>query len=398
MKMLIKFLSDEPILNVLSPVYLKPEETVFIGKQGDEYVREANRLDVLLRALGAPGTVRYIPVDVYDTERLIRELETLHMTCRDCLVDVSGSNNAVIFAVGAFCRAMAVPTMTFDPDEACFRNISGAEPLEAVRPKECFTVDKVLRIAGGSMREHGHISTDALRDSLMQYISGVWSVFCRYRREWSGHVSWLQRACAPSSEPETRELPDSLTVDVAEAFVGSDGKRQKAHPTVLRALAACGAIEELRISKGRISFRFPSALMRSCLKDPGIWLELFTCQTAMNADFFDDVQISVVVDWNGREEPNNLINEIDVSATRGLRPLFISCKIGVLTPAYINEIYVLCDRFGGCMAQAAIVTMSTPKRDAPALMKRAESLGVAIIDRDDIENGRLPEMLKRLAQ
>ena len=99
MKMLIKFLSDEPILNVLSPVYLKPEETVFIGKQGAEYEREAARLGVLLRALGAPGSVRYIPVDVYDTERLIRELETLHMACHDCLVDVSGSNNAVIFAV-----------------------------------------------------------------------------------------------------------------------------------------------------------------------------------------------------------------------------------------------------------------------------------------------------------
>ena len=48
----------------------------------------------------------------------------------------------------------------------------------------------------------------------------------------------------------------------------------------------------------------------------------------------------------------------------------------------------------GCMAQAAIVTMSTPRRDAPALMKRAESLGVAIIDRDDIEKGRLEALLK----
>ena len=342
MKMLIKFLSDEPILNVLSPIYLKPEETVFIGKQGECYEREGRRLSVLLRALGAPGSVRYIPVDVYDTERIIRELETLHMACHDCLVDVSGSNNAVIFAVGAFCRAMAVPTMTFDPDEACFRNISGAQNLEAVRPKECFTVDKVLRIAGGSMSQHGHIGTEAL--------------------------------------------------------AGQDGKRQQANPAILRGLAACGAIEELRIADGRVAFRFPSAQLRNCLKDPGIWLELYTCQTAMNTGVFDDVQISVVVDWDGRDEVNNLINEIDVTATRGLRPLFISCKIGNLTPSYINEIYVLCDRFGGCMAQAAIVTMSTPRRDAPALMKRAESLGVAIIDRDDIERGRLETLLTALVR
>ena len=85
MKMLIKFLSDEPILNVLSPIYLKPEETVFIGKQGECYEREGRRLSVLLRALGASlGSVRYIPVDVYDTERIIRELETLHVACHDC--------------------------------------------------------------------------------------------------------------------------------------------------------------------------------------------------------------------------------------------------------------------------------------------------------------------------
>ena len=52
----------------------------------------------------------------------------------------------------------------------------------------------------------------------------------------------------------------------------------------------------------------------------------------------------------------------------------------------------------GCMAQAAIVTMSTPRRDAPALMKRAESLGVAIIDRDDIERGRLETLLTALVR
>ena len=394
MKMLIKFLSDEPILNVLSPVYLTPEETAFIGKQGAEYEREAARLGVLLRALGAPGSVRYIPVDVYDTERLIRELETLHMACHDCLVDVSGSNNAVIFAAGAFCRAMAVPTMTFDPDEACFRNISGAQQLEAVRPKECFTVDKVLRIAGGSMSQHGHVSTEALKGPLGKCVPGVWDIFRRYRREWSGHVSWLQRVSAPVLDEVGREKPDTLEVDAEEVFTAADGKRYQANPAILRGLTACGAIEELRIADGRVAFRFPSALMRGCLKDPGIWLELYTCQTAMNAGFFDDVQVSVVVDWDGRDEANNLINEIDVTATRGLRPLFISCKIGTLNPSYINEIYVLCERFGGCMAQAAIVTMSTPRRDAPALMKRAESLGVAIIDRDDIEKGRLEALLK----
>ena len=134
------------------------------------------------------------------------------------------------------------------------------------------------------------------------------------------------------------------------------------------------------------------------MKDPGVWLELYTCQTALQSGAFDDVQISVVVDWNGIPEENNLLNEIDVSLTRGLRPVFISCKIGTLTQAYVNEIYVLCKRFGGYMARPVIVTMTTPRGDSPALMKRAESLGVTIIDRNDIEAGRLLDMLCELVE
>lgn len=397
MKTLIKFLSDEPILNVLSPVYIKPKETVFMGRPGREYEEEVAKLGRLLGALGAPGSVRYLAVDVYDAEQILHQLEILHMESPDCLVDVSGSNNAIIFAVGAFCRAMAVPTMTFDPDEACFRNISGAAELEEKRPKECFTVETVLRIAGGSLREHGHISTNALSGPLGRCVPGVWDIFCRNRRQWGEHVSWLQRVSAPDTDENGRVLNDSLDVDTEEVVRAPDGKQLRSNPAILRGLASCGAIEDLRMADGRVAFRFPSALLRSCLKDPGIWLELYTCQTAQESGVFDDVQVSVVIDWDGLDSVNNLINEIDVTATRGLRPLFISCKIGVLSPAYVNEIYVLCSRFGGCMARAAIVTMSAPGRDAPAIVKRAESLGVTIIDRDDIERGLLSHRLKELS-
>ena len=85
---------------------------------------------------------------------------------------------------------------------------------------------------------------------------------------------------------------------------------------------------------------FPQEVLLVGAYYPGIWLELYTYLTAKKSGAFDDVQISVVVDWDGKPEANNLLNEIDVTATRGLRPLFVSCKIGTLNPAHINEIYV----------------------------------------------------------
>ena len=41
---------------------------------------------------------------------------------------------------------------------------------------------------------------------------------------------------------------------------------------------------------------------------------------------FDDVRTSVVVDWQGGNQPDAVTNEIDVMATCGVRPIFISCK------------------------------------------------------------------------
>ena len=54
-----------------------------------------------------------------------------------------------------------------------------------------------------------------------------------------------------------REKPDTLEVDAEEVFTAADGKRYQANPAILRGLAACGAIEELRLADGRVAFRFP---------------------------------------------------------------------------------------------------------------------------------------------
>ena len=100
---------------------------------------------------------------------------------------------------------------------------------------------------------------------------------------------------------------------------------------------------------------------------------------------------SAVVRWNEVLGHASVINEIDVMATRGVIPLFISCKVSDIKTEALNELAILRDRFGGKGAKAAIV--STGRCNAAA-RHRAAQLGIAVIDRDELETGKLTYRLK----
>ncbi len=57
-------------------------------------------------------------------------------------------------------------------------------------------------------------------------------------------------------------------------------------------------------------------------------LELYVYKACVDTGAFDDVSASVVVDWEGDNLQGDVSNELDVVATRGVTPLFISCKTG----------------------------------------------------------------------
>ena len=139
--------------------------------------------------------------------------------------------------------------------------------------------------------------------------------------------------------------------------------------------------------------------MRSCLCDTGICLELYVYAAAITAGIYDDVQISVVIDWDGDLDARiNTINEIDVMLTRGVVPVFISCKSGTPNVTALNEIKTLAKQFGGTYARPVLVTMADIRSGDRYLMQRAQDMGIDIIDRDDLLCDRLSKRLYSLSK
>ena len=127
------------------------------------------------------------------------------------------------------------------------------------------------------------------------------------------------------------------------------------------------------------------------MRDVGSVLETYVYKACLEAGIFDDVRLSVIVDWEGENTANSVSNELDVMCCRGVVPLFISCKTCDVKTEALNELAVLRDRFGGEMARAAIVTA---ERGNARMRNRAAELNIQVIELSDLPADRLRQRLR----
>jgi len=173
---------------------------------------------------------------------------------------------------------------------------------------------------------------------------------------------------------------------------GEHGGKVYADYRFLKRLQAIGMLRDLEYEPDvRVSFRFRDEQVRSWLRDVGSVLELYMYKACIDSGAFNDVISSAVIDWDGTIGHGSVSNEIDVVASRGVIPFFISCKASEVKTDALNELAVLADRFGGKGAKAAIAT--TEPCNAAA-RHRAAQLGIAVIDLEELQSGKAAERIQ----
>ena len=183
-----------------------------------------------------------------------------------------------------------------------------------------------------------------------------------------------------------------LSIQGKYTVKGERGSRNSANEDALRQLDRLDFIQELSVVPGQsVSFRFRDLNTRAWLRDVGSVLELYAYKACLDTGIFNDVISSAVVRWDDTLGHSSVMNEIDVMATRGVIPLFLSCKVSEIKTEALNELAILRDRFGGKGAKAAIV--STEPCNAAA-RHRAAQLGIAVIDLEELKSGQLVHRLK----
>ena len=388
MQTLIELYDDRPLENVLGVEMFRPAKVVYVCPDkvaSDQKIQR--QLRDYFRHRGLIVELIFMRARVFDTEAMRQLFRRIAEQYPDCALDITGGTDAVLFAAGLLSAEREIPVFTYSRRSNCFYDIRNAAFAAKLPCDVSWSVEDCFLMAGGSMRP-GRVDNGIL-SNYMADIDPFFRLYLKHRRGWTSTVTWMQRVSQGAAD-------GSYSLDVHGSFVvkGERGSRVSAPTDALRAMEEIGFLEELVIAEGEsVSFHFRDGQIRTWLRDVGSVLELYTYKACLDTGLFQDVRTSAVVDWEGNDTANPVTNELDVMCTRGVTPVFISCKTCDVKTEALNELAVLRDRFGGGIARAAIVTA---ERGGSAMRNRASELDIMVIDLNDLTAGRIQQRIRTL--
>lgn len=389
MKTLIELYDERPLENVLSTEVFSPERTVFIcPPEVGRDTRLQQKLREYFAHRGVQAELEFVTASLLDASAVAKHLREVVARYSDCALDIAGGTDAALFAAGLLCANVDIPVFTYSRKRNTFFDIRGAAFARDLPCQVRLRVEDCFLMAGGAMRT-GRVD-NAVLARYAELIPQLYLIYMKYRRQWNGIVTYIQRIS------QGQEVHPTLLAQGAYQVKAPQGGRVQANPDALRDMQSAGLIDDLSISEQEgVRFSFRDAQVRAWLRDVGSALELHIYQSCRALGVFDDVRTSVVVDWQGGNQPDAVTNEIDVMATCGVRPIFISCKTCDVKTEALNELAILRDRFGGQIARAAIVTA---ERGRAPMRHRAMELGIDVIDLEDLQGPDLARRLKALSR
>lgn len=388
MKTLIELYDERPMENFLAVEVFKPEKTVYLCPQ--EIVADEKKRDTFAKFLekrGVKTETVFREVSMYNTVKLRKTLLKLAETETDCALDITGGTDAALFAAGLACGEMDIPVFTYSRRKNCFFNINNADYADNVPCDVVYTVGDFFLMTGGSMRS-GRVDNRQL-EKYFPDVDPFFELYLKYRRDWVDIVTYIIRV-----SQNGKDAGPELNARGGYEVKGEHSSRIRCPENALRDLETIGFINNLQISLSNgVSFSFRDHQIRSWLRDVGSVLEIYTFKTFKDTGLVDDIYTSAIVDWEGTNTGDSVSNEIDVMCTKGIVPIFISCKTCEIKTEAINELAILRDRFGGEMAKAVIVST---ERCTGRARHRASELDIIIMDLDDISGKGFQKQVREL--
>ncbi|HIS70355.1 MAG TPA: DUF1887 family protein [Candidatus Gallacutalibacter stercoravium] len=386
MDCLIELYDHDQINNLAVVLSLRPKKVVFLYNQARH---SRKKLDDL-----ACACHRILPNLEFDAQPLTgASLEEIRDCCKlairrnpNCYVDVTGGGE--LAAIGAYlaCVGSFTPIFRVDVERGLLYSAYGCKSMEGPLPACGLTMDALLLAHGAAVGGYGHPTPDeASYSGLLSYCRAIFQDV----PAWKELCSYLQAGC--TAYPIEKK-PLLFCAPLAMRGPGKPYVRlDKGSPQrkLLRLAARLGLLRNLQLGGQEISFSFASTQVKRYLTDFGTFLELFTYITLQQSGEYQDVRMSVKVDWNGmRHSMVEVTNEIDVTCFYGAHPIFISCKLSEPSSDALQELSVYASYFGGRRSRCVLVTLGNINKERSYTYWRAKEMGITIIDGHSIRAGR----------
>lgn len=392
MSTIVELYDKEPLENVLSACIFQPDMVVYVCDVKDNTLRKERAVYRFFQTRGIRAKARFYYIDTTDLTLILKLLHAIRKDYPDCVFDCTGGKDLVLLAAGVFCRENHVPAYYIDIASGRFIELFGCGELRERFAMPSLRAEDVFALTGAKLVGSGHFRDVALDEEFEDDVLRVWQEILKDQNGWHRTAGFLQAAGARHPEEE-------LGIHTKTEIHVNAQMTAYADADFLHRLESVGVLQSLRIMDGRVEFYHKSALMKRCLQNHGIWLELFAYVSAKRSRLFSDVRTSILIDWDGSEQgEKGTRNEVDVFAVHNVVPVFVSCKMGVPTPLALSEIKILSDKFGGERAKTVLLTAADVEKKSPAVAQRAKDLGIYLLDARRMDSDAFARRLRIIAE
>ncbi len=391
---LVEFLDNDPVENLTGALTVEADRIIFVGRS--ELIRKTEwELKNILEYRDLPGDPAFVRINPYDEDSIMDALVQILEENRDCVFDLTGGEDLVLFAFGRLYEryaARGIRLHWLNVHNGRERYVGEEETRSAEQPN--LSVEENIMLHGGII-----IYDDIMPNGTHEWtfdgdflsdVERMWEI-CRGELRLRNYQTTLLKEI----ETINRGLDDDpllLEADSGEIF--SAFSRDDAYPTLIGIypqLQRAGLLTEYTFNERFFRVRYKNEQVKRCLTKAGTILELKTYIAACalqdhdGTPVFQDGKVGVFIDWDGQVnewwEDAGTANEVDVVMMHGLVPVFISCKNGAFS---VDELYKLCtvaDRFGRGYAKKILVCADESRLigSADHFHDRAAAMGVKLI-------------------
>ncbi len=388
---------DSAIENIVSALLCKPDKVVFIGDSSKKMRKSIEKYKLVTENRGINVVFEAVGVGKNNLMAIVGAIEDVIKENDDCIIDLSGGDDLYLVAVGIiYCdNADKVKLHRFNIYNNKMIDCDSDGVLCASEPMK-ISVEENIAIYGGKVvfdyeKGNGTYSWD-FSDEFIKDVYAMWSVCKENPSGWNAQIHALDKLCIKLID--TENLSFSVSLGQIRGILTEKEEKLILNSKILKRLNDSGIINSLAIDKRGINFSFKNHQVKKCLTKAGQILELAIAVAAIETDdengerCYNDVLTGVCIDWDGEIQPEfkpDVENEIDVILMKGMVPVFISCKNGLVTMDELYKLSIVADRFGGKFAGKVLVTSDLEKagQNEPYIKARAEIMGIKISDNVD---------------
>ena len=404
---LVEFFEKTAIENICASLIDMPDRIIFIGNSSIE-----KRTTKYKEALASKGFDKIEVINKFvSSSRLdnaVRIISEIVETYDDCVFDITGGEEILNVALGIVCEKY--PEKDFQihktniKDNIVYTCDKQGVTTEMGNPS--LSIEENIKIYGGKVI-FGDVDGDdtyewKLTDDFLDDIDTMWEICKGDFGYWNVQIGLL-KAVNEHGIKSADKLTTSISLNTLENVLKKEGQRYRRTNGVIRALCNEGLITGFDDSQD-ITITYKNEQIKKCLTQEGQILEIkifITAKGLLEDDgerhVYEDVLNGVVIDWDGKDEPFDTENEVDVMMMHDIVPVFVSCKNGDFSAEELYKLNTVAERFGGKYAKKVLVTTAIDNmRDkGKYLISRANDMRIQIIkEKDIIDDARLSKKLK----